>query len=206
MERTASESSLFQSGKFAYEEENSTQPDEFDEAFDQDMGDGLDEMDDESESLLQNGDMDGSVLDGSTINDFSLLSSGSNKRERSNAKAVECLDQDGVLIEVFRSGLAAANKLGISQGDISLCCRGLKPNVNGLRFRFAGEGDTIIKPEGKLKRGYGYILEGENEAKKPVLLTRTTRASRGEYAAPKAENKSLIYKEIAKVKVCLPFL
>jgi hypothetical protein len=57
-----------------------------------------------------------------------------NKRERTNAKAVECLDLDGNLIEVFRSGLAASVKLNIPQGDISLCCRGLKQSGDLVRF------------------------------------------------------------------------
>lgn len=101
------------------------------------------------------------------------------KRERSNAKAVECLDLDGNLIEVFRSGLAAATKLNIPQGDISLCCRGLKHQVNGYRFRFFG--DQQDPSEFKLKRGYRYVLEGTSEQKQETSM-RTTRASRGEYA------------------------
>lgn len=101
------------------------------------------------------------------------------KRERSNAKAVECLDMDGNLVELFRSGMAASMKLGIPQGDISLCCRGLKPSVMGYKFRFYGE--TEEKQALRLKKGF--VLEGvgmdSNQAKPE--MTRTTRASRGEY-------------------------
>lgn len=101
------------------------------------------------------------------------------KRERSNAKAVECLDMDGSLVELFRSGMAASMKLGIPQGDISLCCRGLKPSVSGYKFRFYGE--TEEKQALRLKKGF--VLEGygvdSNQAKPE--MTRTTRASRGEY-------------------------
>lgn len=101
------------------------------------------------------------------------------KRERSNAKAVECLDLDGNLVELFRSGMAASMKLGIPQGDISLCCRGLKPSVMGYKFRFYGE--TEEKQALRLKKGF--VLEGvgiDSNSTKPEM-TRTTRASRGEY-------------------------
>ena len=100
------------------------------------------------------------------------------KRERSNAKAVECLDMDGNLVELFRSGMSASMKLGIPQGDISLCCRGLKSSVMGYKFRFYGE--TAEKQALRLKKGF--VLEGiglDNNMK--VEMTRTTRASRGEY-------------------------
>lgn len=109
---------------------------------------------------------------------FAIDGTVGKKRERSNAKAVECLDMEGNLIELFRSGMAASMKLGIPQGDISLCCRGLKPSVMGLKFRFFGE--TEEKQAQRLKKGF--VLEGvglDNNNK--VEMTRTTRASRGEY-------------------------
>ena len=139
------------------------------------------------------------------------------KRERTNAKAVECLDLDGNLIEVFRSGLAASTKLNIPQGDISLCCRGLKRSVSGFKFRFRG--DTEDRNEFKLRRGYGYVIEPAIESKDGSqslnntgtmgsTATRNTRASRGEYsilnAPPNTErtNSSLeAFREIAEIKV-----
>jgi hypothetical protein len=99
------------------------------------------------------------------------------KRERSNAKAVECLDLEGNVIEVFRSGMAASMKLNIPQGDISLCCRGMKPSVMGFKFRFSGE--TEERQAQRLKKGFVLDYGGFDQGK--VELTRTTRASRGEY-------------------------
>lgn len=139
------------------------------------------------------------------------------KRERTNAKAVECLDMDGNLIEVFRSGLAASTKLNIPQGDISLCCRGLKRSVAGYRFRF--QGDLEDRTEFKLRRGYGYVLEPvtgdgkelvqSNTMNSTTTATRTTRASRGEYSilnaqqnAERVNNSSKEnFKAIAEIKV-----
>lgn len=97
------------------------------------------------------------------------------KRDRSNAKAVECSDLAGNIIEVFPSGLACSLKMNVTQSDISQCCRGIKPSFNGYRFRFV-EGPED-KREVKLKRGYGYVTES---VAAPVAM-RTTRASRGEY-------------------------
>jgi hypothetical protein len=117
----------------------------------------------------------------STLTSFTDAGAAStNKRERSNAKAIECLHLEGNLIEVFRSGQAAATKLNMPQGDISLCCRGMKHQANGFRFRFLF-GDQQDPSEFKLKRGYRYVLEGSSEQKQDTS-TRTTGASRGEYA------------------------
>ena len=66
---------------------------------------------------------------------------GSTKKLRKNTKPVECLDLAGNIIGVFQSGIAAVKALGVQQGDISLCCRGLKDSINGYRFRFVGDGD-----------------------------------------------------------------
>lgn len=74
-----------------------------------------------------------------------------NKRTRSNAKAVECLDMDGNHIKTFRSGIAAVRELGVPQGDISLCCRGLKDSISGYKFRFVVEEH---RQNAALRRGY----------------------------------------------------
>lgn len=100
-------------------------------------------------------------------------------RERSNAKPVECLDLEGNILKVYNSGTLAARDLMVQQGDISLCCRGLKDSVGGYRFRFSGE-QHIIRPDGvKLKRGFAYV--SVEDQPKSELTQRTTRASRGEY-------------------------
>lgn len=100
------------------------------------------------------------------------------KRERTNAKAVECLDLDGNLIEVYRSGMLASQALNIQQGDISLCCRGLKHSVGGFRFRFFGESD-LLENITKIKKGF--VIEGYIEGANRTEVTRSTRASRGDY-------------------------
>eukprot|EP01038_Epipyxis_sp_PR26KG_P006423 gene6423-8841_t len=103
------------------------------------------------------------------------------KKEKSNAKPVECYDLQGNLIEVFRSGLLASQKLGIQQGDISLICRGLKFSMNGYRFRFEGDLDRYLlnhDPATKIKKGFQ--LEVINDTKGANEFSRTTRASRGD--------------------------
>ena len=66
-------------------------------------------------------------------------SKASDKRRKSNAKAVECIDEFGNIVAKYRSGTEAAHAIGVLHGDISLVCRGLKDNIKGYRFRFEGE-------------------------------------------------------------------
>lgn len=152
----------------------------FDEPNDEELFDDVDDddMDDDGEtgdeSNLQYGlDQDTQATEG-----MENTTADSKKRERSNAKAVECLDLDGNLIELFRSGMAASMKLNIPQGDISLCCRGMKPSVMGYKFRFTGE--TEEKQALRLKKGF-VIDYGVIDNSSRTEVTRTTRASRGEY-------------------------
>ena len=80
---------------------------------------------------------------------------------------------------ILVKGLEASTALCVTQGDISLCCRGLKTSVGGYKFRFVDEGARILA---KLKRGYIYE-DGEEVLRRPekMEVSRTTRASRGEY-------------------------
>lgn len=110
-------------------------------------------------------------------------------RERSNAKPVECLDMEGNLIKVYNSGTLAARDLNVQQGDISLCCRGLKDSVGGYRFRFSGAYQTTQPTGVKLKRGFAYVAV-EEPPKTTELTQRTTRASRGEYGLARVDDKS----------------
>jgi hypothetical protein len=100
---------------------------------DNEVEDDLEEEEGDEEDDAVYADDAGSIVnaEGEVTNQ---VTAKANKRERTNAKAVECLDLDGNLIEVFRSGLAASVKLNIPQGDISLCCRGLKQS--GLKRSF----------------------------------------------------------------------
>ena len=110
------------------------------------------------------------------------------RKGKSNAKAVQVFDLEGNLIETYKSGILAAQALGILQGDISLCCRGLKPSVNGYKFKFVGDYDDINLDSTKLKRGYAIetVVEGSStksniDIDKPEIMTRSSRTSRGEY-------------------------
>jgi hypothetical protein len=141
----------------------------------------------------------GAVIDpvkkiGSASDFFMQSQSAANKpkRDRSNAKPVECYDLQGNLLKIFNSGTLAARELNIQQGDISLCCRGLKSSVNGFKFKFSGASSLVDRPEGmKLKRGFafvpvteeGNIETGINVGNKSEVTLRTTRASRGEYSS-----------------------
>lgn len=103
------------------------------------------------------------------------------KRERTNAKAVEQLDLESNVVELFRSGSAASQKLNIAQGDISLCCRGLKFSCAGHRFRFYGETEDpyVLYREMKKKLKEEQRLAQEAETPADPLRPRTTRNSRG---------------------------
>lgn len=116
------------------------------------------------------------------VGTMSVDASGVRKKERSNAKPVECLDMEGKLIEVYRSGLLASQALNIQQGDISLCCRGLKASIMGYKFRFHGAEEVRPDPSMKVKKGFGFVLESTTAVAEPKLdAVRSTRASRGEY-------------------------
>ena len=130
---------------------------------------------DGTNSLLEGGDIP-SALPLMQTSSFGLLEEKSKSKNRTNAKTVQCYDMEGRLIGEFPSGSSAAQAFGVAQGDISLCCRGLKDNVNGYKFRF--KGDPVDHQ--KLKRGYQLVEEAANVIK-TELNTRTTRASRGEY-------------------------
>ena len=109
------------------------------------------------------------------------------KRVGSNAKAVECLDLEGNIIETFRSGMAAASKMNIPQGDISLCCRGVKFSVSGYRFRFQGDADNYITSSKMRRSAPGDFFDGIGNDR--AELTRTTRASRTDYASSRQERR-----------------
>ena len=107
---------------------------------------------------------------------FGMIAEKTKVKNRTNAKTVECYDMQGNYVGEFPSGSSAAQALGVAQGDISLCCRGLKDNVNGYKFRFKGDPFDFQR----VKRGYQIVAEDAN-AGKSELNTRTTRASRGEH-------------------------
>lgn len=207
-----------------YESDGLTQ-EELDEQLDDvslDMDVDDDEMDGD-DAIPDNSSTIASSIDGRDTNvlhrndttsqfmEASQVSASAKKgRERSNAKPVECLDLDGNILKVYNSGTLAAKDLNVQQGDISLCCRGLKDSVGGYRFRFSGE-QHIIRPDGmKLKRGFAYV--SVEDQPKSELTQRTTRASRGEYGVGNRNEESKSGKLVLvppSIKVtfhCLNFL
>eukprot|EP00596_Hydrurales_sp_CCMP1899_P004456 CAMPEP_0119037218 /NCGR_PEP_ID=MMETSP1177-20130426/5425_1 /TAXON_ID=2985 /ORGANISM="Ochromonas sp, Strain CCMP1899" /LENGTH=232 /DNA_ID=CAMNT_0006998155 /DNA_START=51 /DNA_END=749 /DNA_ORIENTATION=- len=109
---------------------------------------------------------------GALPNDLSYLGEEAKISMKGNAKAVELLDMDGNHLAQFRSGSEASKAVNVLQGDISLCCRGMRDSMGGYKFRFVAED---IRPEAKLKRGFAY--EVYDETNQPIEA-RTTRASR----------------------------
>lgn len=110
----------------------------------------------------------------------SLKDDALKKRDRTNnAKSVECLDLEGKVLHLFKSGLEASHILNISQGDISQCCRGLKHSFMGYRFRFYGEIEDKFETNKLLKKGFALVESMPVEISK-LEQSRTTRASRGE--------------------------
>jgi hypothetical protein len=158
---------------------------------DDEMGQDMDEGVDQSTVA--------SSVDGDNFNQNEMASqfmeasqavSAKKGRERSNAKPVECLDLEGNLLKVYNSGTLAARDLNVQQGDISLCCRGLKDSVSGYRFRFSGA-NQVVRPSGvKLKRGFAFVAV-EEQPKTIESTQRTTRASRGEYGASRPDERSV---------------
>lgn len=111
------------------------------------------------------------------------------KRERSNAKCVELLDMEGNSIAVYPSGIAVATALGIQQGDVSLCCRGMKYSAANHRFRFLGavEDQYEVVKRRKLEGATAAIIEPQEDS----LLgsSRSRRVSRGDYNAKTGEKE-----------------
>lgn len=99
---------------------------------------------------------------------------------KSNAKAVEVYDLEGVFIATYASGSLAAQALNVQQSDISLCCRNLKQSVNGYKFKFVAEYIDEESANLKLKRGYALEVVS-NDFNRSEVSTRSTRTSRGDY-------------------------
>jgi len=93
----------------------------------------------------------------------SLTTTNETNKRKSNAKAVECLDEFGDVVAQYRSGMEAAAAMGVLHGEISLACRGLKKDVRGYRFRFVGEdwgnSNRISKNRNNLMDG----LQGDDD-------------------------------------------
>lgn len=74
-----------------------------------------------------------------------------------------------------------ASALGVQQGDISLCCRGLKFSVANHRFRFLGDTEDqfeVVKRR-KLEMAAAAILEPAED--QGGGNGRSRRVSRGDY-------------------------
>jgi hypothetical protein len=94
---------------------------------------------------------------------LAMAETSSSKRgglKGARAKAVDCFSLDGKLLNTYPSGLIASKALGISQGDVSLCCRGLKDSVSIYKFKF--HGDATDYSAAKMKRGYQLVEEDLN--------------------------------------------
>mmetsp|Transcript_23506 Transcript_23506/g.21380 ORF Transcript_23506/g.21380 Transcript_23506/m.21380 type:complete len:210 (+) Transcript_23506:3-632(+) len=132
------------------------------------------------------------------------------KINRSNAKAVEAYDLDGNLIDTYPSGLLASKALNIQQGDISLCCRGLKPSINGYKFKFASEFDEQVDSNAKLRRGYALeVIQSTDQSsnsninfqnQRTDIVTRSTRTSRGEHSIEGNHVSSILAPADAKTR------
>jgi len=67
-----------------------------------------------------------------------------NPSHKTNAKPVQWLNMNGEVLGVFPSGLETQKALGVTQFDISQCCRGKVESVGGFKFRFFNE---ELRPE-----------------------------------------------------------
>lgn len=71
-------------------------------------------------------------------------------------------------------GYDVAKALNLTQGDISLCCRGMKHHVGGYKFRFL---DENLRPEVVNKKRVAINTDGIAVEEGSVLEARKTRAS-----------------------------
>ena len=98
-----------------------------------------------------------------------------------NAKIVECFDLEGNLLNVFPSCAEAAKIMDATPVEISQCCKGVKDNIRGFRYKYKNE-DVPKKSSLIPKRGYvieavdAMSVQPEPEL---VLGSRSSRASRG---------------------------
>ena len=53
-----------------------------------------------------------------------------------SGKKVAQMDLEGNIIKIYNSGRQASLELGISQGNISLCCNGKKEKTNGYKWKY----------------------------------------------------------------------
>jgi hypothetical protein len=121
-----------------------------------------------------------------------FLSGSSNKRLRKESnKALECLDMAGNVIGIYKTAISAMRAVGVQQGDISMCCRGLKDSINGIRFRFV----TISEDDGK-----GYKPSEETT----TLYTRVTTRNRGDAEKNQDSKRGILAP--AELKVLQSFL
>src|SRR4051812_43872383 len=94
--------------------------------------------------------------------------------------AIDAFDLDGNMIASYPSGSIASQSLGIQQGDISLCCRGLKASIGNYKFKFSADHDDN-NDNIKLRRGYALeVVVGDSADKREPssVSTNTARASR----------------------------
>jgi hypothetical protein len=106
----------------------------------------------------------------------------------------------GNFLNVYRSGMLASQILNIQQGEISLCCRGLKRSVLGYKFRFVGDlhPDEKYNEVQKRRKSGGYDLSSGAVAAVEPELMRSRRATRIEYEKSlqpqneEAEKKALL--------------
>ena len=147
------------------------------------------------------------------------IAGGRVKKEKSNAKSVECLDMDGNVIAVYPSGIAISTALNIQQGDISLCCRGLKYSINGYRFRFHGDLDDPFERRKAMARDSLNAKELKESTGATEGISRTRRRASvlyseigedGEPVVPLAEARESTttrstpnLDHITHIKVCL---
>ena len=99
----------------------------------------------------------------------------------------------GKILKTYRSGLEASKEIGIQQGDISLCCRGLKHAANGYRFRFVGDIDPekAYKEAKALRKSLLQEAQALQDAQPELMRSRrATRVDQGGGEEPYGKGKA----------------
>ena len=66
------------------------------------------------------------------VNNLQWMSRNENCKKKRNVRKIYCLENE----KIYESQTQAAKELGLSQGNISKVCRGIRNTAGGYHFRF----------------------------------------------------------------------
>ena len=81
---------------------------------------------------------------------------------------------DGLLIAKFKSGLAIKNILNIPLDELTACCRGERPDINGYTFKYTDDEKNSFDEDGRLslEEGVDKATSDNASIRDPEILER----------------------------------